>query len=56
MQNILIDDFNIESQNLTAHEYNEFEWNTSGLLPGLYFAEIISSDGQEHIIKVVIGY
>ena len=52
----LIDNFNIESQDLTVHEYNEFEWNTSGLLPGLYFAEIISSDGQEHVIKVVIGY
>ena len=46
----------MSSQNITQHEYNEIQWNFSNLLPGLYFAEIISDNGQEHIIKMVVGH
>jgi len=52
----LIDELKMSSQNITQHEYNEIQWNCSNLLPGLYFAEIISDNGQEHIIKMVVGH
>ena len=42
--------------NITLYEYNEIEWNTKELLPGLYFAEIVSSGNKQKIIKVVVGY
>ena len=52
----LIDELKMSSQNITQHEYNEIQWNCSDLLPGLYFAEIITDNGQEHIIKMVVGH
>jgi len=42
--------------NLVYYEYNEIEWSTGKFLPGLYFAEILSSNTQQKIIKVVIGH
>ena len=47
---------NITKNSITAHEYNEITWYTKNLLPGLYFAEILSSNQQQAIIRVVIGY
>ena len=46
----------LSRNNVTLYEYNEIEWNTKELLPGLYFAEIISSGNKQKIIKVVVGY
>jgi len=50
----LVDSFSLN--NLVYYEYNEIEWNTDRFLPGLYFAEILSSSNQQKIIKVVIGH
>ena len=41
--------------NPIINEYNEIVWNTGSLESGLYFAEIISNDTSENIIKIVIG-
>ena len=46
----------ISKNDLSVYEYNEIPWDVKNLLPGLYFAEIITPNGQEDIIKVVIGY
>ena len=46
----------LSRNNVTLYEYNEIEWNTKELLPGLYFAEIVSSGNKQKIIKVVVGY
>ena len=43
-------------KNPIINEYNEIIWNVDSLKAGLYFAEIISDDGTESIIKLVIGY
>ena len=50
----LVDSFS--KDNLVNYEYNEIEWNTDNFLPGLYFAEILSSNIQQDIIKIVIGH
>ena len=50
----LVDSFS--ENNLVYYEYNEIEWSTGKFLPGLYFAEILSSNTQQKIIKVVIGH
>jgi len=50
----LVDSFS--KDNLISYEYNEIEWSTDNFLPGLYFAEILSSNIQQEIIKVVIGH
>ena len=50
----LIDSFSKE--NIIVNEYNEIEWDVDNFLPGLYFAEILSENVQQKIIKVVIGH
>ena len=50
----LVDSFS--KDNLVIYEYNEIEWNTDNFFPGLYYAEILSSNVQQDIIKVVIGH
>ena len=42
--------------NPSIYDYNEIEWITDNLLPGLYFAEILASNKQQKIVKVVIGH
>ena len=46
----------LTKNNIVINEYNEIEWNTQNLFPGLYFAEILSSNQQQAIIKVVVGH
>ena len=46
----------LDLNNPTVHEYNEINWSTGSLLPGLYFAEILSDNKKQNIIKVVIGH
>tara|TARA_A100001011_G_scaffold400859_1_gene520059 strand:- start:16104 stop:18899 length:2796 start_codon:yes stop_codon:yes gene_type:complete len=41
---------------LIIYENNEIIWDTQNHKPGLYFAEILSSNKQQDIIKIVIGY
>ena len=48
--------YSFSLNNLVYYEYNEIEWNADRFLPGLYFAEILSSSNQQKIIKVVIGH
>ncbi|MFL2989036.1 MAG: T9SS type A sorting domain-containing protein [Candidatus Neomarinimicrobiota bacterium] len=50
----LIDSFS--EYNLSVYQYNEIEWQTNRLMPGLYYAEILASNKQQKIIKVVIGH
>ena len=50
----LIDSFS--EDNLSVYQYNEIEWETNRLMPGLYYAEILASNKQQKIIKVVIGH
>ena len=50
----LIDSFS--EYNLSVYQYNEIEWQTNRLKPGLYYAEILASNKQQKIIKVVIGH
>ncbi len=50
----LIDSFS--EYNLSVYQYNEIEWETNRLMPGLYYAEILASNKQQKIIKVVIGH
>lgn len=50
----LIDSFS--KDNLSIYQYNEIEWQTNRLKPGLYYAEILASNKQQKIIKVVIGH
>tara|TARA_B100000676_G_scaffold224626_1_gene222070 strand:- start:11451 stop:14129 length:2679 start_codon:yes stop_codon:yes gene_type:complete len=45
----------IKVNDLTPYENNEFVWNATNLKSGLYFAEILCSNEQQHIIKIVIG-
>ena len=45
----------IKVSDLTLYENNEILWNATHLKPGLYFAEILCSNEQQHIIKIVIG-
>ena len=45
----------IKISDLTLYENNEIVWNAINLKPGLYFAEILCSNEQQHIIKIVIG-
>ena len=40
--------------NLTHNDYNEIQWNASGLDSGLYFAEVKSNLNQSKLIKVVV--
>ena len=41
---------------LIINEYNEIIWTCNNYQPGLYFAEILCSNKQQDIIKIVIDY
>tara|TARA_Y100001970_G_scaffold102277_1_gene128462 strand:- start:3826 stop:6633 length:2808 start_codon:yes stop_codon:yes gene_type:complete len=46
----------LSKNNIVVNEYNEIEWDANNFLPGLYFAEILSDNVQQKIIKVVVGH
>ena len=48
----MIEDLYID--NLIQNEYNEIQWDASGLNPGLYFAELKSDQNESKLIKLLI--
>ena len=46
----------ISKNDLIINEYNEIIWTCNNYQPGLYFAEILCSNKQQDIIKIVIDY
>ena len=45
---------NLYADNLIQNEYNEIQWDASGLNPGLYFADLKSDKNESKLIKLLI--